>query len=424
MTLIEMTPPRAAFIPSVLDQHCMETASLWPLRQRLLNRVSCRLGELAQVDERLDAHVDAVRLSAGAAVPFVRQLLATPARSEIFAATALALTIGDRSLLRDVLAVAEAIPGAHESAAGAFEWTSAAQLRGVVQDLLRSPSPFLRSIGISACSAHEADLRDSLNKWLSDPDPTVRACAYRAAGIQGLQKFRVLCEDRAISDETATSARWAAWAAVLLGARGPVAAHLAEQELLHAELASESFLGLQAMSVDEGASFLSRIAAQEKSLRSIVVGASMVGKPGYVSRMIELMSCAAIARSAGRSFELLTGADLLADRLHREKPVADSAQDGNGAEIDAEPDPEEGLAWPDSDRCMKWWAARQKEGSAAGRLLAGRSPSTDHCRYILQTGSQQQRTMAAHYLCILMPGTRLFNCTAPAWRQARRLAAG
>jgi hypothetical protein len=41
---------------------------------------------------------------------------------------------------------------------------------------------------------------------------------------------------------------------------------------------------------------------------------------------------------------------------------------------------------------------------------------------VLKTGHQRQRILAAHYLCLLNPGTPLFNTSAPAWRQQRLLA--
>jgi hypothetical protein len=41
---------------------------------------------------------------------------------------------------------------------------------------------------------------------------------------------------------------------------------------------------------------------------------------------------------------------------------------------------------------------------------------------LLKNGFQRQRMAAAIYLCPLKPGTLLFNCAAPAWRQQRLLA--
>jgi hypothetical protein len=40
---------------------------------------------------------------------------------------------------------------------------------------------------------------------------------------------------------------------------------------------------------------------------------------------------------------------------------------------------------------------------------------------LLKNGFQRQRMAAAIYLCLLKPGTPLFNCAAPAWRQQRLL---
>jgi hypothetical protein len=45
-----------------------------------------------------------------------------------------------------------------------------------------------------------------------------------------------------------------------------------------------------------------------------------------------------------------------------------------------------------------------------------------HCIDVLKNGYQRQRILAAHYLCLLDPGTPLFNTSAPAWRQQKLLA--
>jgi hypothetical protein len=52
----------------------------------------------------------------------------------------------------------------------------------------------------------------------------------------------------------------------------------------------------------------------------------------------------------------------------------------------------------------------------------GAPVTREHCIDVLKHGYQRQRILAAHYLCLLNPGTPLFNTSAPAWRQQRRLA--
>jgi hypothetical protein len=53
----------------------------------------------------------------------------------------------------------------------------------------------------------------------------------------------------------------------------------------------------------------------------------------------------------------------------------------------------------------------------------GQPVTKEHCIQVLKTGYQRQRILAAQYLCLLEPGTPLFNTAAPAWRQQRLLAA-
>jgi hypothetical protein len=56
------------------------------------------------------------------------------------------------------------------------------------------------------------------------------------------------------------------------------------------------------------------------------------------------------------------------------------------------------------------------------RYFMGAPVTWEHCLDVLKHGYQRQRILAAHYLCLLRPGTPLFNTSAPAWRQQRLLA--
>ena len=56
------------------------------------------------------------------------------------------------------------------------------------------------------------------------------------------------------------------------------------------------------------------------------------------------------------------------------------------------------------------------------RYFMGAAPARAHCLQVLKEGYQRQRMAAAEYLCLIAPGTSLFNTRAPAWRQQRWLA--
>jgi uncharacterized protein (TIGR02270 family) len=85
-------------------------------------------------------------------------------------------------------------------------------------------------------------------------------------------------------------------------------------------------------------------------------------------------------------------------------------------------DADEGLPWPDPEKIEKWWAANESRFQKGTRYFMGKPVTREHCIDVLKNGYQRQRILAAHYLCLLDPGTPLFNTSAPAWRQQKLLA--
>ena len=85
-------------------------------------------------------------------------------------------------------------------------------------------------------------------------------------------------------------------------------------------------------------------------------------------------------------------------------------------------DPDDDLPWPDPDKIQAWWDANKPRFQEGVRYFMGEPVSVPHCQNILRDCYQRQRIAAALYLCLLHPGTPLFNTSAPAWRQLRWLA--
>jgi uncharacterized protein (TIGR02270 family) len=113
----------------------------------------------------------------------------------------------------------------------------------------------------------------------------------------------------------------------------------------------------------------------------------------------------------------LAGSPLRADRPKDfESGPTDNPEDG-----DVELDADDGLPWPDPEKVGAWWAANESRFQQGTRYFMGQPVTREHCVHVLKTGYQRQRILAAHYLCLLDPGTPLFNTSAPAWRQQRLL---
>lgn len=86
-----------------------------------------------------------------------------------------------------------------------------------------------------------------------------------------------------------------------------------------------------------------------------------------------------------------------------------------------EPDPDEGLPWPDPAKLAQWWADNSGRFRRGVRYLAGTEVSSGHCLWVLQHGCQSQRRCAALQRKLADPASPLFLLDEPVWRQQRRL---
>jgi uncharacterized protein (TIGR02270 family) len=131
-----------------------------------------------------------------------------------------------------------------------------------------------------------------------------------------------------------------------------------------------------------------------------------------------------LARIAGESFTLLTGADLAALDLERKPPgTVPGGPSDDPADDDVALDADESLPWPDRARVERWWRQHADGMPLDRRSFMGQAPAPEPAAQVLREGTQRQRFVAARHLCLLVPGTRLFPVCAPSWRQQRLLAA-
>ena len=182
-------------------------------------------------------------------------------------------------------------------------------------------------------------------------------------------------------------------------------------------------LALQAMSLRLGSPTVQGLAADTGQLPWLIRGSGLAGNPAYATWLIGHMDRRDMARIAGEAFTLITGADLSAkgstealQRTSRSGP-SDDPDDPN-----VDKDDDDGLPWPDGQRVRSWWDADGQSIEKGTRYFMGAPVTREHCIEVLKNGYQRQRILAAHYLCLLDPGTPLFNTSAPAWRQQRLLA--
>jgi uncharacterized protein (TIGR02270 family) len=415
----------SSIVPFVVQQHAEELATLWSTRTGLCASGHIRLRDLARFDERIAAHEDGCVVGGEEALRLLCAELAGLSAGRIFATVLVGLALKDRGTLARCLALAEANPEARRGMAAAMGWVESARLRGIVKDLLTAPSAGQRRLGLAACRLQGVDPGRALPAALTDPDDDLRAEAARTAGVLGRTDLHLPSFVNVDVDNEHAARLWPSWAAVLLGARGRALDTLTNAAVSGDYHEREAFcLACQAMSTAAGHEMLRQIAADPSRLPTVLEGSGIVGDPAYVPWLIRQMASVKFARGAGAAFTMITGRDLLENGLEGAQPEEFEPgpnDDPNDANTDMDED--EGLPWPDPTKINAWWAVNGSRFQQGVRYFMGQPVTREHCIHVLKTGFQRQRILAAQYLCLLDPGTPLFNTSAPAWRQQRLLAA-
>jgi uncharacterized protein (TIGR02270 family) len=407
----------------VFEQHAIEAGLLWPLRDAAARDAAYHLAGLTELDLRLEAHLDGLRLSGDAGWAFCEAALDEGEAGEVFAAALLAVERGDLRGVARVLDVAGGTPALARGIVAALGWASFDDVRRILPGLLdgRCP-PALHYLGIAAAAVHRQDPGVALGYALGSGDLRLRSRALRAVGELGRADLlpEVRRELRA-ADEPARFA--AAFSAALLGER---AAGDALWELADGD-------GPFALRACDLAARVTEPASAEASLRSLarsparvataLRGAAALGDPALVPWILDQMTNPDRARAAGAALAAITGVDLAGAKMASKRPVGFVAgPTEDPADDDVAMDPDDGLAWPAPEVVRRWWSAEAGRFKRGVRTMLGQPITTPWLEQVLRQARQPARAAAALELSLGAPGRRPFEVRAPGFRQQRDLA--
>ncbi len=405
----------------VLNQHAENAAILWLQRDRAVGQPHYGLADLARLDDRLEAHLDGLRIGGDAAWAICEEELRWGGPGEVFAAAVLALERGESRAAGKVLAACRAWDLAR-ALVSAIGWLPAGRVAAVIDRLLAEAPPLLRRVGIAASAAHRRDPGRALLNALEDPDLSVRSCALRAAGRLGGADFVPRLERHLASDDPGCrfSAAWSV--ALLTGREESVRTLKVFVERCAPQAEAALAVVLRRIDVGDGLAWLADLAADPRTARFAAVGAGVLGLPDSVPWLIDTMRVAELARVAGEAFCAVTGADLVAQDLEGERPrgfvagPSDDPQDENVAL-----DPDENVPWPDGEKTAQWWRRNRERFPSGVRHLLGKPLDREWLHAVLRNGGQRQRAAAALESAIRNPGQPLFEVRAPGFRQRELL---
>ena len=411
-----------AVIESIVEQHAEEAAFLWLLRDAAVQAPHYSLNDLADIDERVEAHIDGLRIAEDVGWTICADALAHEEPGEVFAAAVLAFESGQDQRINMVLEAAATDPGLSRGLISALGWLRFDRVKEHIDQLLRSLTPELRRIGIAASAVHRQDSGPALVDALNDENTFLKARAIRAAGELGrIDLLHMLKNQLAAEDKECQF--WAGWSAVLLGDRDEALEFLKTLATSESPFLESAFnLTLRVMNNTSTQNWLKEMSQQPDRLRYTVIGAGVTGDPVRIPWLIEHMEVPELARVAGEAFTMITGVDIAYEDLEGEWPKGFEAGPTESPEDeDVEMDSDEDLPWPDAQLIAEWWAKDKAAFRNGTRYLLGQPISPEHLHKVLRIGFQRQRAAAALELAIFQPGQPLFEVRAPGFRQKQIL---
>ncbi len=420
-SILAQSDESKAFVKDLCFEFADEAASLWRVRQRAVCAPHYTLSGLRELDNRLEAQIDALRV---AGEPGWETAFAQTRRRRVdwlFAPSVLAFQSNDENRIKTLLEKAEAAPDTIEAVISALGWLSYEQAQPHIKHLLLSKSTVHQTIGIAASAFHRKDPGPFLENAFYSKDLFLKALSLKAVGELGGRGDKLMpgrLQDQMKSQDPPTRF-WAAWSAALLG--DAAALNILKPFALDPALPlgqDAMNLVLRKIELKDALALQAQLAQKPRFQRQAVIAAGIMGDPVLIPWLIRQMSLPPLARRAGEALTNITGINLETEKLQGSWPEGFSAgPTDDPKDPNVEMDPDENLPWPDAPAASAWWDKNKTKFKSGERLFLGKPVTKEHLQSILQTGFQGQRAAAALALAIMEPGKPLYNVCVPAHRQ-------
>jgi len=291
----------------IVEEHFEELDFLWEQREQVVFAPDWSLEELAEHEERCEAHLQGLRIAGGHAVDLARRALSGDERGAAAAAAMVLFSFGSQELDREVLeAFASAEDPVREGIRVGLRHSDARRIAGELSRLATEAVPEVRVAAADVLAFHRLppprDL-ESLEGMLSGP---ARARLYAALGrFRGPWSLPSLRHALAEDEPEAQRAALETSARIGLPGLAGVCRDAAMRTGARSSAAVE-FLGVAS---DPGHfEILAGLLADPGVARSAVAGLAALGDVRAVPLLIDGMGREEISADAGTAFRRLTGA--------------------------------------------------------------------------------------------------------------------
>lgn len=416
-----MTANTKPIIEDIADQHFEEASFLWSLRDVAATATNYSLQDLTELDERVEAHIDGLRVAGELGWKLCKDGLDHEEPGTVFTASVIAFESGDAEKIECIVENSSKSRPAFRAAVSALGWLGDRHFKSIIMVLVTAKTWQYRSLGIAACGERRVNPRTHLDKAINSSNLFLKVRALKAAGqLKRLDLLPLLRSNFQHEDQSCCFE--AARAALLMGDQSAL-------ETISVFALSQTKFTLPALRIAlrvvDGQTSLKWMKEQSRipeQRRLMMRATGITGNPAYIPMLIRQMTVPEQARAAAASFSLITGVDLDENGLEGEQPEGFEAgpnDDPDDENVDMDPD--EDLSWPDPEKVLKWWDENSGAFPPGARFLAGSPISPEHCMQVLKTGSQRNRQAAALEFALTQPDALYLNIKQKGNRQTNPL---
>lgn len=404
----------------ILEEHIEEADFLWQQRMNAISDRVYNLDDLAEIEERLLAHLDGLVLGEKEAWKLLEPKLTGGDVGEVFTAAFVAFDSNDLSRIDLVKKTfAEAEGGVLSGICYALMHTMSVEVENFLHNSLNTYDGRNLAAIIDSLSFRRVSIdADKLQTFLNNKDPKIVSAALRAVGR--LRASQLLEEtERLLENEIIAVRIYAVKTGLLLGSKKALdACRRMVVSCIEGTDQFVEYLGLMGMADDMN--IFMDVLKNPGLIRNAV---KALGLSGNVSTIESLIKCASepeLSRLAGESFSMITGVNLKKEKLINEKPQEQkitSSTEEDGEEFVTDPD--EDLPFPDCEKLNAWWQSNSAKFDKRVRYRNGQPHSKQVLIDILKNGILPYRHYAAFELALIDPAYQYLETHDFSIRQRR-----
>jgi uncharacterized protein (TIGR02270 family) len=338
----------------IAQEHLEEAEFLFAARHRALRSELYDLNRLAELEERLDAHLDGLAGAAEEDWPGFAEGLGADDPGIVAAAVA-GLVLGGRAEQVAAALWNSELDLLRGAATALWYVPLPAAIESLLLEALRDPASKLAALALDVLSAHGKLQATQLARFARNACPDVLAAAARAAGRVGGD---VAWLEPLTRLDAATVREASLFAMLRRGA--PVARDRCRQLAADPKLSTpETVRMLGAIGTDCDLQALRRLAGVEILAESALSAMAAVGTGAAVKNVLDLMADPKLGKGAGTAFKRITGIS----------PVSQPSKAPSAAEEDATF--EDTRPTPDTEATRQRWNQAARESGPDARYRNG-----------------------------------------------------